>query len=97
MAPKSKKSDSATVASAAPSGPAKTQSLRWDRVVSDVVAHYAKTTPQRTKLIDVFMAYLAVVGAVQFLYCILAGNYVRLDTEDEIPLILGGGDGGEES
>ncbi|MBE3045181.1 hypothetical protein IMZ48_22045 [Candidatus Bathyarchaeota archaeon] len=81
MAPKSKKSESASapVAVAAPSAPAKTQSMRWDTVVSDLVAHYAKNTPQRTKLIDVFMAYLAVVGAVQFLYCILAGNYVRLD------------------
>lgn len=74
MAPKSK-STPAVVATSSTSS--KTPSLRWDRVVSDVVSHYVKTTPQRTKLIDVFMAYLAVVGAIQFLYCILAGNYVR--------------------
>jgi oligosaccharyltransferase complex subunit epsilon len=37
-----------------------------------------KQTPQRTKLIDVFLAFLAAVGALQFIYCILAGNYVRL-------------------
>lgn len=83
MAPKSKKSDPASVASAATSAPAKAQSLRWDRAVSDVVAHYAKATPQRTKLIDVFLAFLAVVGAVQFLYCILAGNYVRFGIPED--------------
>lgn len=48
----------------------------WDRVVMNVVDHYLKSTPQRTKLIDSFMAFLAVVGALQFLYCVLAGNYV---------------------
>jgi len=26
-------------------------------------------------LLDVFMAWLVVVGAIQFLYCVLAGNY----------------------
>ena len=34
------------------------------------------TTPQRTKLIDVFMTFLVLVGGLQFLYCVLAGNYV---------------------
>ncbi|KAH8910883.1 defender against death DAD protein [Coniochaeta sp. PMI_546] len=47
----------------------------WAQVVGNVWTHYLKTTPQRTKLIDAFMAFLAVVGALQFLYCILAGNY----------------------
>jgi oligosaccharyltransferase complex subunit epsilon len=48
----------------------------WEQVVGNLWNHYLKTTPQRTKLIDAFMAFLAVVGALQFLYCILAGNYV---------------------
>lgn len=39
--------------------------------------HYHKTTPQRTKLIDAFMAFLVIVGGLQFAYCVLAGNYVR--------------------
>lgn len=39
--------------------------------------NYLDTTPQRTKLIDVFMAFLVVVGALQFVYCVLVGNYVR--------------------
>ena len=29
------------------------------------------------KLIDVFMAFLVVVGGLQFVYCVLVGNYVR--------------------
>ena len=40
--------------------------------------NYLDTTPQRTKLIDVFMAFLVVVGGLQFLYCVIAGNYVRI-------------------
>jgi oligosaccharyltransferase complex subunit epsilon len=37
---------------------------------------YLDKTPQRTKLIDVFMAFLVVVGVLQFVYCVIAGNYV---------------------
>lgn len=48
----------------------------WNQVFANLSSHYLKTTPQRTKLIDVFMAFLVVVGALQFLYCVLAGNYV---------------------
>ncbi|KAF1353685.1 DAD family-domain-containing protein [Delphinella strobiligena] len=39
----------------------------WDR--------YVQQTPQRVKLIDVFMAFLIVVGVLQFVYCVIAGNY----------------------
>jgi hypothetical protein len=49
----------------------------WDKIVANVAQHYLDTTPQRTKLLDGFMAFLVVVGGLQFLYCILAGNYVR--------------------
>jgi hypothetical protein len=45
--------------------------------VGNVVAHYLDTTPQRTRLLDAFMAFLVAVGALQFVYCVLAGNYVR--------------------
>ncbi|RKU46192.1 oligosaccharyltransferase complex subunit epsilon [Coniochaeta pulveracea] len=45
------------------------------QIVSNVWTHYVDETPQRTKLIDAFMAFLMVVGALQFLYCVLAGNY----------------------
>ncbi|MCJ1242905.1 hypothetical protein MMC30_000101 [Trapelia coarctata] len=37
--------------------------------------NYLAKTPQRVKLIDTFMAFLVVVGGVQFVYCVLAGNY----------------------
>jgi len=37
--------------------------------------NYLDTTPQRTKLIDTFMAFLVVVGALQFVYCVIVGNF----------------------
>lgn len=49
----------------------------WDVVFQNIYTHYVKETAQRTKLIDVFLVFLAVVGALQFAYCVLAGNYVR--------------------
>lgn len=48
---------------------------RWDYVTFNIWSHYQKTTPQRTKLIDMFMVFLVAVGGLQFLYCVLAGNY----------------------
>jgi oligosaccharyltransferase complex subunit epsilon len=38
---------------------------------------YVEKTPQRVKLLDSFMAFLAVVGALQFLYVVIVGNFVR--------------------
>ncbi|KAK5663400.1 hypothetical protein OQA88_3829 [Cercophora sp. LCS_1] len=46
-----------------------------DQVVLNIANYYQEKTPQRTKLIDAFMAFLVVVGALQFVYCVLAGNY----------------------
>ncbi|KAK1754884.1 DAD family-domain-containing protein [Echria macrotheca] len=69
-------------ATATPSKPTKSSAATggggkpsWDKVVLNIVDYYQDKTPQRTKLLDAFMAFLAVVGALQFLYCILAGNY----------------------
>ncbi|RYO88227.1 hypothetical protein DL766_009304 [Monosporascus sp. MC13-8B] len=45
------------------------------QTVRSIVRHYQKTTPQRTRLLDAFMVFLAVVGALQFAYCILMGNF----------------------
>ncbi|KAI4842241.1 defender against death DAD protein [Aureobasidium sp. EXF-8846] len=39
----------------------------WDR--------YVKDTPQRVKLIDIFMTFLVLVGVLQFAYCVIGGNY----------------------
>ncbi|KAM0251938.1 hypothetical protein ACHAQJ_007911 [Trichoderma viride] len=54
---------------------AKSSPANWDKVLQNIYQYYMKETPQRTKLIDVFLVFIAVVGALQFLYCILAGNY----------------------
>ncbi|KAI0117172.1 defender against death DAD protein [Daldinia grandis] len=61
---------SIAVAKTSASGPQSVDQVAWN-----IVDHYQKTTPQRTKLLDVFMAFLVVVGGLQFAYCILAGNY----------------------
>ncbi|KAF7906238.1 hypothetical protein EAF00_000517 [Botryotinia globosa] len=45
------------------------------QVAIGIWKNYLDKTPQRTKLIDVFMSFLVVVGVLQFVYCILAGNY----------------------
>ncbi|EAT88020.1 dolichyl-diphosphooligosaccharide--protein glycosyltransferase subunit OST2 [Parastagonospora nodorum] len=36
---------------------------------------YVTKTPQRVKLLDTFMAFLIVVGALQFFYVVLVGNF----------------------
>ena len=44
--------------------------------MSSVWDNYITKTEQRTKLLDAFMAFLMLVGAVQFAYCLVVGNYV---------------------
>ncbi|KPM41768.1 hypothetical protein AK830_g4808 [Neonectria ditissima] len=53
----------------------KNSAANWDKVLQNICNHYIKETPQRTKLVDVFLLFLVAVGALQFLYCVLAGNY----------------------
>ena len=74
--PTPSKKPTSSAAGSLPGGAAGLQN--WDRVIANICQHYLEATPQRTKLLDVFMGFLAVVGAIQFLYCVLAGNYVRL-------------------
>ncbi|KAF3927381.1 hypothetical protein ABW21_db0204701 [Orbilia brochopaga] len=63
-------------APAAPAGaPALSSKASSIDVANAVWARYQSDTPQRTKLIDVFMVFLVAVGVVQFAYCVLAGNY----------------------
>jgi oligosaccharyltransferase complex subunit epsilon len=47
-------------------------------ILQGVWNRYVEKTPQRTKLLDSFMLFLVVVGALQFLYVVLVGNFVRL-------------------
>ena len=71
---------SVAAASTTPTPAAKSQkssaNQSYDKVVMNIANYYLDSTPQRTKLIDAFMAFLVVVGALQFVYCVLAGNYV---------------------
>ncbi|PHH75364.1 hypothetical protein CDD82_4475 [Ophiocordyceps australis] len=46
-----------------------------NQVLQNIVDYYLRETPQRIKLVDVFLFFLVLVGALQFLYCVLAGNY----------------------
>ncbi|KFH47216.1 Dolichyl-diphosphooligosaccharide--protein glycosyltransferase subunit-like protein [Hapsidospora chrysogenum ATCC 11550] len=70
---------SATAAGSVPLVPkpkaTSTGAANWDKVLQNIYNYYMTETPQRTKLLDVFLVFLAAVGALQFLYCILAGNY----------------------
>lgn len=50
--------------------------VSWHQVLQNICSHYVKETPQRTKLLDAFLLFLAAAGTLQFLYCVLAGNYV---------------------
>jgi hypothetical protein len=47
-------------------------------IIQHVWSKYINDTPPRILLLDAFMAFLVVVGGVQFVYCVLVGNYVRL-------------------
>lgn len=40
--------------------------------------NYVDKTPQRVKLLDAFLVFLMVVGLLQFVYCVVAGNFVSL-------------------
>lgn len=62
-----------------------TANQNYSSVVTNIVDHYLDTTPQRTKLVDAFMAFLVVAGALQFAYCVLAGNYVSPRTAPAEP------------
>ena len=73
-APSSATSSSSSKSSSAPTQTAQTAQT----VLFDLWQRYLNTTPQRVKLIDVFMAFLVVVGGLQFVYCVLVGNYVCL-------------------
>ncbi|KAI8939982.1 hypothetical protein NX059_003706 [Plenodomus lindquistii] len=44
-------------------------------VLQSVWNKYNTKTPQRTKLLDTFMGFLVVVGALQFLYVVVVGNF----------------------
>ena len=53
-------------------------SLDAQAIVQDVWGKYVQKTPQRVKLLDSFMVFLVVVGVLQFAYCLIVGNFVRI-------------------
>lgn len=65
---------------AAPNPSTATVALSPKASVAEITHHiwkrYLAQTSQRTFLLDAFMAYLVLVGGVQFVYCVVAGNYV---------------------
>ncbi|KAF2403946.1 defender against death DAD protein [Trichodelitschia bisporula] len=44
-------------------------------IVNGAWSNYLAHTPQRVKLLDAFLAFLVGVGALQFVYCVIVGNY----------------------
>jgi oligosaccharyltransferase complex subunit epsilon len=56
----------------------KSGSLDAQAIVQDVWSKYVQKTSQRVKLLDSFMVFLVVVGVLQFVYCMIVGNFVRI-------------------
>lgn len=46
-------------------------------IAQHILNRYLAQTSQRTFLLDAFMVFLVLVGGIQFVYCVVAGNYVR--------------------
>lgn len=70
---------SAPAASSLSSGPKTlTQNSSIYDIAHTVWQQYLATTPQRTMLLDAFMGFLVLVGGVQFVYCVVGGNYVSI-------------------
>ncbi|KAF2869453.1 DAD family-domain-containing protein [Massariosphaeria phaeospora] len=44
-------------------------------IVQGIWSKYTAKTPQRVKLLDSFLAFLVVVGVLQFVYCVVVGNF----------------------
>lgn len=71
-----KSSTATSVAGAVGSGSSsKVNSNDAQAIANSVWRNYVNKTDQRTKLLDVFMVFLVAVGALQFLYCIIGGNF----------------------
>ncbi|CAN9194503.1 unnamed protein product [Alternaria alternata] len=82
MAPKQRTTASADAPSTTTSAPAPVRSTKAKANNTDAAAiaqgiwdKYVSKTSQRTKLLDTFLAFLVIVGALQFLYVVLVGNF----------------------
>lgn len=43
--------------------------------IPQFVSAYRKATPQRLKLIDLFLTYIVLTGVIQFVYCAIVGTF----------------------
>jgi oligosaccharyltransferase complex subunit epsilon len=64
------------------------QSTDASAILQGIYDKYVSKTPQRVKLLDTFMAFLVAVGALQFFYVVLVGNFVRLAAPHVLQLRL---------
>jgi oligosaccharyltransferase complex subunit epsilon len=76
MAPKQRTTAPAATTSS-PSTPASRSKADAQDIVSGVWSRYTTQTTSRVKLLDSFMGFLVAVGALQFLYVVIVGNFVR--------------------
>ncbi|XP_023693479.1 dolichyl-diphosphooligosaccharide--protein glycosyltransferase subunit DAD1 [Brienomyrus brachyistius] len=44
-------------------------------VISRFLEEYASSTPKRLKIVDAYLLYILLTGALQFLYCLLVGTF----------------------
>uniref|UniRef100_A0A3Q3E3F3 Dolichyl-diphosphooligosaccharide--protein glycosyltransferase subunit DAD1 n=1 Tax=Labrus bergylta TaxID=56723 RepID=A0A3Q3E3F3_9LABR len=44
-------------------------------VVSRFLEEYSTTTPNKLKVVDSYLLYILLTGALQFLYCLLVGTF----------------------
>ncbi|CAO2590813.1 Dolichyl-diphosphooligosaccharide--protein glycosyltransferase subunit DAD1 [Lemmus lemmus] len=44
-------------------------------VISRFLEEYLSSTPQRLKLLDAYLLYILLTGALQFGYCLLVGTF----------------------
>lgn len=69
---------------ARPSKPASSGSAQ--DILQGIWNKYVNKTPSRVKLLDTFMAFLIVVGALQFVYVVLVGNFVCICSYYTLPI-----------
>ncbi|XP_036374867.1 dolichyl-diphosphooligosaccharide--protein glycosyltransferase subunit DAD1 [Megalops cyprinoides] len=44
-------------------------------VISRFVEEYTSSTPNKLKVVDAYLLYILLTGALQFLYCLLVGTF----------------------
>lgn len=49
---------------------------QYSRVIHQICSQYKESATTRTKLIDSFLAFLVVLGLLQFVFCVLVGTFV---------------------